>query len=58
MPKEIHEYPTIKMAQKKHISMKKMYGYKPEIFGVTGHGKHFFAVIEPKGLVRIDKRQK
>jgi hypothetical protein len=53
-----HEFKKIQQAQTKVAQMKKRYGYTPNIFEVKGHGKHFFAVSEPEGLVRVDKTKK
>jgi hypothetical protein len=53
-----HEYKNVRLAQAKAQLMKKQYGYAPAVFEVKGHGRHFFAVSEPEGLVRVDRPQK
>lgn len=53
-----HEYKKLTDAKKKQTQMKRQYGYTPSVMEVKGHGRHFFAVSEPEGLTRIDKKQR
>ena len=48
-----HQYKSQSLAEKKARAMKKKYGYRPEVFKVTGKGKKRFVVVEPSGLKKI-----
>ena len=51
-----HRFLDIKKAESKVSQMKKDFGYKPDILEVKGHGKHFFAVVEPYDLKPLRRK--
>jgi len=48
-----HKFKRLSQAKVRQKQMKKMYGYKPAIFKVTGKGKTRYVVVKPRGLVRL-----
>ena len=54
--KEIHKFRTLAGAKRKQTSMRKKYGYKPEIKTLAGKNKKTrYTIYEPKGMHDIRK---